>query len=254
MKKQMKKKIVSLLLIPLLILQVSSIKVFAPTYSLGIKVGNWVKYTVISNATTQVLFLAEPYETNWTAVNVTATHNSMVGMLVTTGFRNGTQKTEPMELDVENGEPYTLRYLIIASNLDKGDPVYEGSEVPINYTRVRSYANASREVNYVGYMFGQTNNVDYLYIFEFSWDRKTGILVDAIITVVEEEANGKKTLYLTSLELQEINMWQPDTPSTGPPEWLLWMAAIGGISTLTIGLLVYFSKKGRKSRRKIQKR
>lgn len=235
-------------------MQVLSFKALATTYTLGVKVGNWAKYTVISNATSQTLFLREPYKTNWTVINVTATHNVMVEMLVTTKFRNGTQKTEPMELDVKQGKPDTLHYLIIASNLNKGDPVYEGSEVTINYTRVRSYANASREVNYVGYMAGMTNEADYLFVLEFFWDRKIGILVDAIITVVEEEIGGKKTFYFTSLELQETNMWQPDTPSTGPPEWLLWTAAIGGISTLTISSLVYFSKKGRKSKRKIQKR
>ena len=234
-------------------MQVSSFKALATTYTLGIRVDNWAKYTVISNATTQTLFLREPYKTNWTVINVTATHNVMVEMLVTTRFRDGTQKTEPMELDVKQGKPDVLHYLIIASNLNKGDPVYEGSEVTINYTRVRSYANASREVNYVGYMVGMTNEADYLFILEFFWDRKVGILVDAIITVVEEEIeSGKKTFYFTSLELQETNMWQPNTPSTGPSEWLLWMTAIGLISTLTIGLLVYFSKKG--SKRKIQKR
>lgn len=220
----------------------------ATTYTVGVKVGNWAKYK------TYAVWMVEPTDANVTQpqqvkdanntekieIEVRETSVTSVTISVTTRFKNATQKVDTYSGDIKIGGG-NLSLMIAAAGLSVGDKI---SEAPmafqINETKSKFYADAWREVNYAYLVIPLDNTTT---IYEYYWDRATGILC-AVSMLLTMETESYKTWASVITEMTETNIWQPQSPSS--MEWGLIIAAIIIVS----GFFVFLRKSGMKRRRK----
>ncbi|MBL7169100.1 Ig-like domain repeat protein [Candidatus Bathyarchaeota archaeon] len=174
--------------------------------TVGVKVGDWVKYTVIAEGQStgpDVGELARALdmmkEIEGISVEVQSVSDTDITIFATYHFNNGTDMTLPsMSTDI------AMQFLtyIIPSNLGEGDviPGYQAIEETI----LRSYAGVSRNVNYVNYtvsFFGSSMmQISY-------WDKPTGFLCESLMET-SFLADNHVTNISMLLEMTETNLWK----------------------------------------------
>ena len=176
--------------------------------SAGVKAGDWARYSIEANYSTNdpsQPIVPAPGLTEWESLRLTVL--SVAGTNVTyeqtIRFENSTEESSVWWIDVNSGQ---IRYgltstgIFIAANLTAGDQVYSNPMAPtINYTVTRFYAGMQREVNYVGATI-------YYGEIEYLWDRTSGILVE--LKAEEEYTMGEyRTYFFLHLIMSETNVW-----------------------------------------------
>ena len=211
----------------------------AQTRKVGVKVGDWAKYEVTHNYTTN----DSNYQPQFADIEYFKTEVlSVTGMNITfqttTYFKNGTEMSKVMSMDISGGSiggppPWILfqAFLFVAANLTVGDTLRpDPSSYVINATLMRTYAGAQREVNFVCHR--STFSIIRLtpppreefisdsttYMF---WDKATGVLVETNqtkkITCIELDLNNHPlpggyvymTKIFTQMTMKETNIWSP---------------------------------------------
>lgn len=231
----------------------------ATEYIPQVKVGNWAKYSMVggwdkvpANATVDMpQAVKDAKNTEWVQINVTEVYGTTVTVLVTTRFKNGTQKRNVNEGDVKTGSG-NLSLQVIAGDLSKGDKVFDGEKAPkVERTMFEFHVGASREVNYANmteYVPREEGQGTISVAWEFRWDKATGFLIGmSMVQVYETE--DYKTLASILMEIKETDVWQVEEGSSSSfgAEWMV----VAGIVIIAIALTAYFATRRRvKVRRK----
>lgn len=156
----------------------------------GVKVGDWVKYNVISMGPSTIW--GDLYdEAVWIKVEVQNVSATNVTVRETRHLQDGRDRVKTISWDLQGvGSWY---HFIIATNLGPGDKVgdytvwvnetgqFKDVDLTLNDTVSRSYGGVTREVNVLkfselGTYFGWWRNNT----LEYYWDCETGFLLEKI--------------------------------------------------------------------------
>lgn len=212
----------------------------------GVNVGDWVKYGNISinwnttdpNAKPDQQLL-ELNNTEWFENNVTKIDNSQIFFERVTQFKDGTNKTDILEVDVNSGLGNGAFFFILGG-LFASDMVYpqsgESNPVFINTTGLRVCAGVTRMVNHLNLtntqlVEGYTNQSINISI-NYYWDRETGIVTERSGSGMSN-AGGYTTSWTRSDRIVDTNLWSGE--ETDPPK-----ADAGGNRTVNAGSEVVF--------------
>lgn len=215
------------------------------TYSVGVKVGDWAKYTIVgawkSNVTVDApQFVKDALNTEWIRIDVTKISGTTVTLIVTTQFNNSTEKINHNIGDIRTGSG-NLSLQLIAANLAYGDQVSESQELFVSNTTSKVYAGAMRDVNYASTEGG--NQYGGSEAAEFYWDRITGIIVGTSLVETYESTFTAIASIIT--KMTETSIWQSSV-STGIASD--WIAAAATIFVLAIVLIIILTIRKPKKR------
>jgi len=172
--------------------------------TVGVKIGNWAKYNVTVTwqstmpGATEPPQIQEMRKIEWLKVEVQGINATIMTILMTYHFKNGTDQTlAPMSGDIAT----QFLTFIIPSNLSTGDLI-AGTAAPINGTTIRNYAGMNRTVNYLGFStsFFGVNMTQIMY-----WDKATGILCEMLMEM-STITDSYVTTTSTSIEMIETNV------------------------------------------------
>lgn len=154
----------------------------------GVKVGDWVKHTVVFYAETPP---PSPYPI-WREIEVLGVEGTTVTYDLTWEWSNGTQGTDTFTENLDTGVSDAL---IIPANLNNGDMFSheDFGGITISGVEERTYAGARRTVVFA----------EPLAEAMFYWDKTTGVLVEWLFY---SEYWGA----FMSVEMIETNMWQAE--------------------------------------------
>jgi hypothetical protein len=223
---------------------------------IGVKVGDWIKYDYA--ATSALSGTAIP---TWMKVEILAVEGMNITLRSTLHLSNETEDSETFTLDVHPREystrgGYWLYYplqtldtlfgwcFIITANPTVGvDEIYIKLVLPLpvqiggNLTGEisRTYAGTSRTVVYFtwpGYLGGRYGSQPLKYY----WDKQTGVLVEASVTIDGVPVTAKAT---------ETNMWQAQ--SLGLPidqTYLFILVAV--VIAIAVGSIAFVMRRKKK--------
>lgn len=193
--------------------------------SVGVKVGQWAKYSITANWTSENPNANMPTDwrdrknMEWETVTVQKTSGTNITILVTTFFINGTQKTVTYWGDITtNRGSEEFAFQIILAGLDQGDVVRQ-TQISINYTTVKEFAGQNREVDYASISI----KTEGITTYEYYWDKETGILCASLMTdTFTQQGNLTNTFF--QKKIKETNIWQAQTgpKSETPQAWTQW--------------------------------
>lgn len=243
-----------LTLLPILVLPI--IMVFAPTYKVGVKVGDWAKYdmTGIWSVEPSTANLTEPQEitdakkVDWIEIRVLSVSVTSVTILETERYKNETEKTSTHSGDVRTGSG-NLSLRVIAGSLSEGDKISEAENtLEIQKTELSSYAGFQREINCAALTYPVGEGM--YETFEFGWDEVTGIIA---YTWTEqwgmlEDYNFTAVKIMT---MAETNIFQAEA---GWNPNIIWIVGVGATVILVAFAYVTTGRKGRKRKRTATKR
>ncbi len=179
----------------------------------GVKVGDWAKYDVAFNYSTNdpnppVTPPPPEYEDmEYYIVEVLSVAGADITYEARIRLKNGTEWSFTTTTSVIHG----YSYFFIAANLTAGDPLYsDPAVIPINATLLKTYAGATREVNYIDMESDVDGPYGYRLIsaIQAYWDRATGIL-DELIQYQQFISRGGDYQTETAIYLimTETNLW-----------------------------------------------
>jgi len=221
---------VSLLLAAMSVLTlVTSVAGEPPERIVGVKVGDWVKYgnflaTWTSNdpnAQEPPLDLIEHNNTEWAINTVQTISGTNIAFQTVTHYKNGTETTSILYVDINTGEG-NGSFTLISADLSPGESVYDSTEHArtwANETIRLVYANALRETNVLAlttsqFVSGETDQT-LVYRIEYFWDKTTGILAERTGTIVR--TTGKySTVAMRSEVMIDTNLWEENLDTTDP--------------------------------------
>jgi len=186
--------------------------------NVGVKEGDWAKYDVIFNYSTNDPNAPVPpilTDIDYLSIRIVSVVRTNVTYESIMHYKNGTEQKSISWLDITTGLTnygITMPYgPIIAANLTAGDQVYLNAYAPtINLTSIAFYAGLQREVNSLLIKTETTIPGYYRTVmdFEIHWDRISGMLceqkVDASYTNME---NGYETSMFLRIVITETNIW-----------------------------------------------
>ena len=148
----------------------------------GVKEGHWIEYRVIATGD-----IPEGHDVTWTRIEVVDINGKNVSFEITFTYSDNVIQSENHTLNLETGN--IMEGFIIPANLDAGED-FESNEgnLTLNNVKEETYAGANRNV-----VFANTSQT------QFSWDRSTGVLV---------EANSSSPTYAIITKMERTNMWQ----------------------------------------------
>jgi len=199
----------------------------APTYTVGVKAGDWIKcdYTVTGWPS------GTPYP-EWLKVEILSVEGTTASVRVTMHMSDGTEQSDTLSVDVgAGGETFdTLFGFVIPANCTTGDSIIMGGDgstfnVTIDGETTGTYAGVSRTVVYASFSRYGTELTYY-------WDKETGVMVEASTTSGGITGTAKAT---------ETNMWEAEPIWM---QWWLWAIVAIVIVALAAGT-AYFLKRRR---------
>jgi hypothetical protein len=212
----------------------------------GVNVGDWVKYgrILISWNSTDPNAkpdreLIELNNTEWFKNVVTDIDYPLVYFQHITRFRNGTQKTSILQIDITTGLGNGTLYFIPVG-LFAADMLYPYSVEPypvlVNITTLRVCAGVTRLVNHLNLtkvQLKEDGTPQSVYVsINYYWDRETGILTERL-GVVTNNTGGHQTHWTRSDKVVDTNLWGGEEAE--PPK-----AVAGGNQTVYKGSSVVF--------------
>jgi len=151
------------LLFNALLLSFLILSVFAQV-NVGLKEGDWVEYTAT--------YTGNPPNTfpETARVEVKTIQGTLITVEINRDLLNGNQTSRTETFDLETG---VGDLIIIPANLGPGDEIYNEDVGNVTMEKIEDY-------NFKG----TTRELVYAYVLntEFSWDRSTGIMIEAIQT------------------------------------------------------------------------
>lgn len=209
------------LIMAFLCLSVFAFNVSAASFKIGIKTGDWVKYTYTVTG-------SFPYgdfsNVTWIKVEFTNVTNTTteqkVGVLMIYHVQNGTETNQTTILDLQS-EPAGYYGLLIPANSSVGDTFnMGGTTITIQNETTRTYAGATRTVLSALAQPG-TNATNY-------WDKQTGVMM---------EATSIFSTYNINIAVTETNMWTAGFLGLDWWWWITIIVIIAGIITLAALML-----------------
>jgi hypothetical protein len=191
-----------------------AVSVFAQV-SVGLNEGNWVEYTAT--------YTGNPPDTypETARIEVKTIQGTLITVEIKRELLNGTQTSITETFDLESGAP---NLIIIPANLGEDDEVHHEDLGTFTLEGVADY-------NFEG----TTRELVYAYVLdtEFSWDRSTGILIEAI-----------QTTDTFTQTLLAINTNIVQTQDSGTDQMVLYSIIIAvGVILIVVALLVSRRKK-----------
>jgi len=229
----------------------------------GVEVGDWgiygdINVTWSSNdpkfELDMSLILAN--NTVWFKHVVTDIMSTVIHFRNVTHFRDDTESTNNVWIDVEVGQGNgTLMF--VSAGINAGDPLYEGTAEPvfINETLSRTYAGVEREVNHLDltttYRIDTDIPQDIQISLDYHWDKITGILTERQGSYVNQTGNYLTSWYRSDV-LIETSLWSsgpiPPVDDTGK-SFLFWLLGVALIAVL--GVLFLYRRQ--RTKRKVRK-
>ncbi|MCK4367998.1 MAG: right-handed parallel beta-helix repeat-containing protein [Thermoplasmata archaeon] len=186
----------------------------------GVKVGDWIEYDyTVTGETYGTLY------PTWEKLEFIGAEGTV---RITTHLSDGTERDQTKTVNVM-AYIHTLgpfQRFVIPANCTTGDSIYKSEyvNITIDGETTRTYAGASRTVVYASFL-------SYRAQFTHYWDKQTGIMVEASMTVPEMTVTAKAT---------ETNMWGAPSPTLWM-QWWLW--AIVAVGIVALAGAVYFLRK-----------
>ncbi len=212
--------------------------VFAVTYNLGVTVGQYVKY---GNFVGEGPGFEQFNDFDWSKIEVTSVQGTVVTLLSTSQFKNGTatpgngsSTVWDVQAGTMNGIPST-QGPIIAGNLNQGDPIPPPDTFSVNKTENRVYLGVSRSVNILNVTLSTEN---YNSTLTYVYDRASGLLLEQS-SQTTQQAQPQPTTSAYSYSITETNLFG-STPSPTIPELSYSTVMILGILATTVILAVKF--------------
>jgi len=208
-------------LITFLILVVGQLFMFAAVQgqqtSVGVKVGDWAKYSVGVTWQSNIPGMVEPYyyqdlrNTEWLKVEVNSISGTNVTVILITHFKNDTETVQTLVGDVETGSgnlsltfPFPFSPLIVKGDLCVGDRI-PGLLLAekVGKTVSQVYAGYHRDINYAEWVF---SSFGYTMGEYYYFDKATGFLCEAREATSISVMNYS-TSYSTFVTMTEVNMF-----------------------------------------------
>lgn len=212
----------------------------------GVKVGDWARYGDILidwNSTnpdaTPDQELLDLNNTEWFENIVTEINSSQVFFEHVTQFKDGTNETDVLQVNVNSGTGNGTIFFILGG-LFSSDMVYpeseESSPAFINTTALRVCAGVTRLVNHLNLtniQLGEAyTNQSITVSLNYYWDRDTGIVTERSGSGTSN-TGGYNTSWTRSDRIVGTNVWSGE--ETKPPK-----ADAGGNRTVNVGSPVVF--------------
>ena len=178
----------------LVAVMISVVPIWAANYSVGVEVGDWIKYHVYGT-------IPGLEEYDWVEMEVQSLSGTEITILATIHYKGGGEETNTINWDVETGsQPW-----IIPADLSKGDTFRLGYiSWIINDTVTRTYAGRSRSVNLLSVSEYDIDTEMVTY-----WDQTSGVLVELFLnrsSPTESWTGGYTAI--------ETNIWSPTLQAT----------------------------------------
>jgi len=228
----MSKKIVLLTLVLTLLLSAMVVTSSAQTRTVGVNVGDWIKFGDINvtwssndpNATKiwYGMDLERYNETEWGKGQIMQVSGTNVTIQYTERFKDSTEETSSVWIDIDTGDG-NATLMIISANLNENDALYTSGDYStylINETITRVYPDTTRETNHINMTYGPYNytippdtEVYFFYSMNFYWDRATGILVEDSFEMTNQTGEYLTT-WSIDFKITESSVWVvPEFPS-----------------------------------------
>ena len=218
----MSKKIVSLTLFSMILLSAMVVtSVVAQPRVVGVNVGDWFKYRVITanwssddpNATFPLL---EWNVTEWMLMSVEDVSGTNITFQSTWHLTNGTEVPQRGDVDIDTGDG-NMTLSAISADLNVNDTIYSSfghSTMKINETTVRTYPDSTRDTNHLNTTMEYNVTGFYQYLsMNWYWDKSSGIFVEMAHEAISQ-AGGYTTTISVLLRITESNVWVvPEFPS-----------------------------------------
>jgi hypothetical protein len=201
-----------------------------PPPEAGVKAGDWIQY----DYTITGWPAGTPYP-KWLKVEFLSVEGTTATVRVTMNMSDGTEQNATTPVDVvAGGQALGLSGFIIPANWTTGYSINIGeagftSAVTIAGETTRTYAGASRTVVYASFW-------QYGTLFEYYWDKQTGVMVEASATSGTMTGVGKAT---------ETNMWQAQ-PAGLPIDPLVLYALIIAVVVIVAALAFFAIRRKKK--------
>ena len=198
-------------------LMFSLILIPAASAAIGVKEGDWTKYRFeveMPEEMPDTMGFEELEETEWIKIEVESVSDTSVTLKMTTHYKDKPEDTETMSGTEVTG-------LLLEADLGEGDEVLApifGAETPVDIagSKQRTYAGASREVNYVEISQEEMGmSID----LEVYWDKATGILCEMAMSM-SGELEGETVDMSYSIKMTDTNLWEGGLLS-GQGPWIL---------------------------------
>jgi hypothetical protein len=214
----------------------------------GVKVGDWVKYSV-SRLGQPHAWVPPPIErAEWIRVDVLGISGTTITVNETIHLADGSERIKTFPSDIKMGLTETY---IVPANLSAGDEFFLiFTEVAINSTVSGTYGGVVREVNLLNRSYF-VSHFEYVYNYseEYCWDKKSGFLLERTFRsyALGFENTSMSTL---SLAIVDTNMWKMDRKlqSRGSQSGLLVVAGLFIVAMVVI-TVTKLSKNKLKERR-----
>jgi hypothetical protein len=223
-------------------------------FSIGLKAGNWIKYSVsVSREATipNPYFTENPENVSWVKDEVENTTLDLVNALEITHFKNGTETSHECSINIGDVLPGLCILTVIPIGLKTGEAVAPpsvlvfGLHATVNQTKTGIYAGASRSVDVVN--ISRTGRLVKLISVNY-YDRETGALLE-----VDSYSSLPVEALQTSVIAIDTNIWASSLitlVSTNPFYSIIVAFAAIEIAFLIIATLKYFQAKWLRSRLK----
>ena len=180
-------------------------------YTVGVKVGDWVKYQASASGIEPDEFL-DLNQMEWMKGEVLSVSGTLVTVQMTAHYENGSESVQKLVGDMASGSG-NLTFMIMPAGLEKGDAfpiaMFDLGQVAlsINDTLTRRYMDVSRSVNVLSIRVSE----DYVSLEVGAyWDQATGVLLELSMQVSAFDENMQM-----SIEAVETNMWSAGGFSVG---------------------------------------
>jgi hypothetical protein len=215
----------------------------ATTRTVGVSVGDKFRYSTTSSwsstdpSATPTADLVDANNTEWLEFTVTAISSTNITVQGTRHYKDGTETTNGVWIDINTGEPINgnLTTVLVSANLAPGDSIYTSSMYNtwfINETVTRTYLGVGRPTNHFD-MTASSGTQSYL--LDFYWDKSTGVVVK-----LQRETTTQTGAYTTtgslSAQLISSNMWTV-------PEFPTWTPALLILTAFTSATIVIARRK-----------
>jgi hypothetical protein len=198
-----------------LLLFVSLACVASADWSVGVKSGDWIEYSVSYTGSP-----TQGHDVTWARMEVLGVSGSNISVSITSQFGDGSLETSNYTLNLATG--HLIDDFIIPAGLQVGDsfPDENHGSVTIAQATTQQYAGADRLV-----LSASAGNNTYV------WDQATGVSV---------EGTSQTDTYSIHTIVQDTNMWQAASP---PPQGftLPTYALLAGVLVVLAALIFAFT-------------
>ncbi len=192
----------------------------AMAFSVGVKSGDWIEYSVYSTGAPM-----QGHDVASARMEITAVKNPNITVIITSTFTDGTNDTITSVLNLETG--HLIDDFIIPANLNVGDsfPDQNYGNITITSSETRSYAGSQRII-----LSATIHNNTYY------WDQATGVSV---------EGNTQTAEYTIHSVVSATNMWQASPTVTYDFASIILVTAVILIVVISFAASVahYFRKR-----------